>query len=115
MTDVKQLTERMLKFRDERDWKQFHNPKDLAISLSLEASEVLEHFQWKTNEEVAKYVKTDREEIGDELGDVMNNLLLLAEAVGVDILDAAEKKIEKNEKKYPVDKVKGSAKKYDQY
>lgn len=105
----------MLKFRDERDWKQFHNPKDLAISLSLEASEVLEHFQWKTNEEVAKYVKTDREEIGDELGDVMNNLLLLAEAVGVDILDAAEKKIEKNEKKYPVDKVKGSAKKYDQY
>lgn len=113
MSSIKELTKKIVAFRDARDWKQFHTPKDLAISLSLEASEVLEHFQWKNNEEVVKYLKENKEEIGDELGDVFNYLLLLSDAAGVNIMVAAENKLIKNEKKYPVDKAKGRHTKYN--
>jgi len=110
---INDLTKKIIAFRDARDWKQFHTPKDLAISLSLEAGEVLEHFQWKTNEEVIKYLKDHKEDIGDELGDVFNYLLLLSDAAGIDILEAAEKKLKKNEEKYPVDKARGRHTKYN--
>ncbi len=78
MSEIKKLTDLILAFREERDWKQFHNPKDCAISLSLEASEVLEHFQWKTPEEIKTYIETHRDDIGEELADVFYWVLLMS-------------------------------------
>ena len=113
MSEIKKLTEKIIEFRNERDWEQFHKPKDLAISLSLEASELLEHFQWKSNEEIEEYIKNNKEEIGDELGDVFNYLLIMAHDFGIDLADVAMKKIEKNKAKYPVEKAKGKHTKYN--
>ena len=112
MSDISSLMETVVKFRDERDWKQFHNPKDCAISLSLEAAEVMEHFQWKSKEEVEEYVKSHREEIGDELADVLYCVLLMSNDLNIDISEAFLKKLEKNGAKYPVDKAKGKHTKY---
>jgi len=114
MSDVKKITEKIKKFRDERDWLQFHDPKNMAVSIILEASELLEHFQWKTKEEVEKYVETNKEEISDEIADIALYLFELADNLGVDLIKAMEKKMAKNEKKYPVEKAKGSHKKYNQ-
>jgi len=114
MDQIKILTKKLINFRDSRDWQQFHNPKDIAISLSLEASEVLEHFQWKNKEEIEQYIKTNKNEIGEELADVFNWVLILSHDIGVDILKASDEKIKKNEKKYPVEKVKGKHTKYNQ-
>jgi NTP pyrophosphatase (non-canonical NTP hydrolase) len=111
--DIKELTKRIIDFRDARDWKQFHNPKDLAISLSLEAAEVLEHFQWKSEKEIEEYVKNNKEEIAAELADVLNYLLLTAHDLDIDIADALNKKIGKSETKYPVEKAKGTHTKYN--
>lgn len=112
MKNIKDLTERIIAFRDARDWKQFHNPKDVALSLVLEASEVLEHFQWKNKEEMEKYVVEKKEDIGDELADVLYWVLLMSHDLDINVLDALEKKIKKNEDKYPVEKAKGNHKKY---
>lgn len=111
--EIKNLTRRIIEFRDARNWKQFHNPKDLAISLSLEASEFLEHFQWKSKEEIEKYVKENKEDLADELADVFNYLLLTAHDLDIDIADALNKKIDKSEKKYPVEKAMGKHTKYN--
>jgi NTP pyrophosphatase (non-canonical NTP hydrolase) len=111
--ELNKLTDRIIKFRDARDWKQFHNPKDLAISLTLEATEVLEHFQWKSEKEIEEYVKTNKDEIADELADVLNYLLLTAHDLDIDIADALNKKIDKSESKYPVEKSKGKHTKYN--
>jgi NTP pyrophosphatase (non-canonical NTP hydrolase) len=113
MKNLEDATKKMIAFRDERDWKQFHNPKDLAISLSLEASEVLEHFQWKSKEEIEKYIKTNKEEIADEMADVFNYILILCHDLNIDILEASENKIKKNEVKYPIEKAKGRHTKYN--
>lgn len=113
MTDIKKLTEKIKKFRDERDWIQFHNHKDMAISLVLETAEVLEHFQWKSLEEMEKYVEKNKEKIGEELADVAIYLFELAENIGVDLEKTMEKKLEKNTKKYPVEKAKGKHTKYN--
>jgi dCTP diphosphatase len=110
--DIKTLTKRIVDFRDARDWKQFHNPKDVSLSLVLEAGEVMEHFQWKTKKEIRDYVKTHKTEISEELADVMYWILLLSHDLEINIIDALKKKIEKNDKKYPVEKAKGNAKKY---
>ena len=115
MSDIKTLTEKIIQHRDKRDWKQFHNPKDLAISLSLEASEVLEHFQWKNNEEMEEHLRKHKEEIGDELADVLYWVLLMANDFGINIKKAFDNKMEKNEKKYPVEKAKGKHNKYTDY
>jgi NTP pyrophosphatase (non-canonical NTP hydrolase) len=112
-SELKKLTERIIHFRNARDWKQFHKPKDLAVSLSLEASEVLEHFQWKSEKEIDAYVKTNKEEIADELADVLNYLLIMAHDLDINIIEAGEKKISKNELKYPVEKAKGKHTKYN--
>ncbi len=111
-SDIQKFTERIITFRDARDWKQFHNPKDLALSLVLEASEVLEHFQWKNKEEMEKYIKTNKTDIGEELSDVLYWVLLMSHDLKIDISDALEKKIKKNEDKYPVEKAKGKHTKY---
>lgn len=114
MPDLKDLTQKIIAFRDARDWKQFHNPKDVALSLVLEAGEVMEHFQWKSPKEIEEYVKTNKADIGEELADVLYWVLLMSHDLGIDIKEAALKKIEKNEAKYPVEKAKGSHKKYNQ-
>jgi NTP pyrophosphatase (non-canonical NTP hydrolase) len=101
-----------LKFRDEREWKQFHNFKDLAVTLCLEAAEVLEHAQWKNAAELERHLKQKHEEVADELADVLHVLLLLAEHAKVDLGEAFAKKLAKTAKKYPVEKARGSAKKY---
>jgi NTP pyrophosphatase (non-canonical NTP hydrolase) len=106
------LVERIVEFCEVRDWKQFHNPKDLAISLMLEAGEVLEHFQWKNNEEIEKHIKNNKNDIGEELADVLYWVLLMSYYLNIDILDSLERKISKNEEKYPVEKAKGRADKY---
>ncbi|GGK64174.1 nucleotide pyrophosphohydrolase [Rufibacter glacialis] len=108
MSDIKSLTDALLRFRDERDWQQFHNSKDLALAISIESAELLELFLWKGNEEA------DRQRIKEELADIMSYCLLLAEKQGLDVKDIILDKIEHNKSKYPVSKAKGSAKKYDE-
>lgn len=112
MEKIQDLTNRITDFRDARDWKQFHNPKDCAISLALEAAEVLEHFQWKNKEEMEVYVKTNKAEISEELADVLYWVLLMSRDLDIDVLDALDKKMKKNEDKYPVEKAKGKHTKY---
>lgn len=106
---MEQLVRDIIVFRNERDWKQYHNPKDLALSLSLEASELLEIFQWKTSEEA---VRTKRMEIEEELADVLIYAMTMAHDLEIDIESAIRSKIAKNAIKYPVHKAKGSAQKY---
>ena len=106
---------RIVDFVKAREWEQFHNPKDTAISLSLEASEVLEHFQWKSPEEIKEYIASNKEEIGDELIDVLYWVLLMSYYLDIDLDAAFERKMAQNEKKYPADKAKGSHKKYTAY
>ncbi len=115
MSDIKELTDIIVKHIKARDWDQFHNPKDLAISLQLEASEVLEHFQWKNEEEIKEHVKNKKDEMGEELADTLYWVLLLSNKLNIDIKKAFKKKMVKNEKKYPVDKSKGKHNKYTDY
>lgn len=112
MSDFQELTRKIIEFRDARDWKQFHNPKDAAVSLSLETAEVLEHFQWKNGDDLNSYVKENKEAIGEELADVLYWILLMSNDMGIDIKDISEKKLMKNAEKYPVEKAKGKTDKY---
>lgn len=101
----------VLKFRDDRNWKQFHNPKDLAISISLEAAELLEIFQWSGSDTVCED-KIDK--IREELADVLNYCILMADRCGLDMDEIIQEKVMRNNVKYPVGKAKDSAKKYDE-
>ncbi|MFA6391183.1 MAG: nucleotide pyrophosphohydrolase [Patescibacteria group bacterium] len=112
MKNIEELIKQVIAFRDARDWKQFHNPKDVALSLMLEAGEVMEHFQWKNDEEIKKYIDTNKSDIGEELADVLYWVLLMSNDLNIDIEEALEKKIKKNEEKYPIDKAKGKHTKY---
>lgn len=114
MSEIKKITQQIRKFRDDRDWKQFHNHKDVALSLVLEASEVLEHFQWKSAVEVERHGKDAKDELSDELADVAIYLFELADNLGVDLPRAIGKKMKKNALKYPVEKSKGKHTKYSQ-
>lgn len=109
------LVRAVLAFRDARDWRQFHNPKDLAISVSLEAAELLEHFQWKSEGEVEAYlaVPENRRRVGEEMADVLILLISLSDAVGLNLVEVARAKLMENDRKYPVERVRGSARKYD--
>jgi hypothetical protein len=110
---VKQETiDQILKFRDDRDWKQFHNPKDLAISISLEAAELLEIFQWSA-EDVTCSDKIEK--IKEELADVVNYCVLMADACGLDLDEIVREKIKRNEEKYPIEKSKGNKEKYTEF
>ncbi len=115
MSDIKELTDRILEFNNARDWKQFHNPKDLALSLVLEAAEVMEHFQWKNSEEMVEYLKGHKDDVGEELADVLYWVLLMSHDLDIDIKEALHKKMAKNEAKYPVEKAKGKSDKYTSY
>ena len=115
MSDLKEFQNKIAKFRDDRDWKQFHTPKDLALSVVVEAAELLECFQWKSKEEVEKMINSESiSKITDEMADVLIYLLNLSDVLGIDLLKEAEKKLEQNDKKYPVEKAKGTAKKYNE-
>ncbi len=104
--DIKELTAALLKFRDERDWAQFHNPKDLALALNIEAGELLEAFLWKSSEQAEIGV------VKEELADVLAFAFLLADKYGLDVKQIVLEKIEKNALKYPIEKARGSARKY---
>lgn len=112
MSDIKTLQQKIAQFVADRDWDQFHNPKDLAISLNLEAAEVLEHFQWKNDQEMSEHLKKHKEEVSDELADVLYWVLLMANNMNIDVVAASERKLAKNAKKYPIDKSKGNHRKY---
>ena len=101
----------VLTFRDDRNWKQFHNPKDLAISISLEAAELLEIFQWSGSDTVCE---DKQEKIREELADVLCYAILMADRCGLDMDEIVQEKVKRNNEKYPVEKAKDSAKKYDE-
>lgn len=106
VSDIEEITKSILQFRDERDWAQFHNPKDLSLAISIEASELLELFLWKLADDAKP------EKVKEELADVFIFSLLLAEKYGFDVKQIIKDKIEKNRQKYPAEKAKGTAKKY---
>ena len=108
MGQIEKITSEIIKFRDERDWEQFHNGKDLALALSIEAAELNQLFLWKRAEMV------DVEKVKDELADVLNYSFLLAHKYGFDVEKIIFDKIEKNALKYPIEKSKGNAKKYNE-
>lgn len=110
-----ELRARINQFVKERDWDQFHSPKNLAMAMIVEAAELVEHFQWDTLEESRQLDDDKREQVGQELADTFVYLLRIAEVTGIDLIDAANRKIDLNGKKYPVEKVKGSNKKYTEY
>ncbi|ROI00223.1 nucleotide pyrophosphohydrolase [Chryseobacterium daecheongense] len=106
MSEIKSLIEKIRKFNKDRDWEQFHNPKDLAIALNIESSELLELFLWKRDTEV----NTDR--VKEELADIFTFALNIADKFNLDVVEIIEDKMKKNAEKYPIDKSKGTSKKY---
>ncbi|MFN3479992.1 MAG: nucleotide pyrophosphohydrolase [Thermodesulfovibrionales bacterium] len=109
------LRSRLKTFATERDWEKFHSPKNLAMALSVEVSEIVELFQWLTEEESYNLPQERFQRLKEEIGDVMIYLTKLADKFGIDPVEAAKEKVEINEKKYPADMVRGKAKKYNEY
>jgi NTP pyrophosphatase (non-canonical NTP hydrolase) len=108
MSDIKEIIKELKKFRDDRDWEQFHNPKDLALALNIEAGELLENYLWKESSEA------NVEKVKEELADVLSYAFLLADKYNFDVKEIVLDKIKLNSKKYPIDKSKGTAKKYNE-
>ena len=117
MGDLKSLQRKIEKFVSERDWEQFHSLKNLSMSLSIEAAELMEHFQWVDTDDCdSEELDEDKyEEIREEIADILIYSLMFSNEMGIDPLSAIEEKIKKNEKKYPIQKSKGSAKKYTEF
>ena len=115
MNELEKIRLRIRQFAADRDWDQFHSPKNLSMALAAESGELLEQFQWLTEEQSKKLSSEKLHNIKEELADIQIYLIRLADKLNIDIIDVVHKKIEVNEKKYPADKVKGSAKKYDEY
>ncbi|MDX1915160.1 MAG: nucleotide pyrophosphohydrolase [Methylophilus sp.] len=112
---LKELRARVNQFVEERDWAQFHSPKNLAMAMIVEAGEVVEHFQWISEHESRNLNTETKEKVGHELADTFVYLLRIAEVCGIDLVEAANKKIDLNAKKYPVEQCKGSNAKYTEY
>lgn len=115
MNDINKIKEKLRQFALDRDWDQFHSPKNLAMALAGEAGELLELFQWLTEEQSKNLTQAQYKAAEEEIADVFLYLLRLSDKLGIDLLEAAETKIIINEQKYPAEKVKGSAKKYTEY
>lgn len=113
--NINSIKQRLREFSQKRDWDQFHSPKNLSMALSVEVAEIVEHFQWLTEEQSSNLSQNKLEKVKTELADSMIYLICLADKLDIDLLDAALNKIEVNERKYPVDKVKGNANKYTEY
>jgi NTP pyrophosphatase (non-canonical NTP hydrolase) len=111
-TTLAELTQLVLKFRDERDWAQFHNPKDMALSLMLESAELLELMQWRNGPALDQHLAARKSDVADELSDVLYWVLEMAHEFKIDLADAFAAKMAKNAAKYPIEKAKGLAKKY---
>ncbi len=112
---MKNLIETIRKFNLERDWEQFHSPKNLAMALSVEVGEIVEHLQWLTQEQSRNLEPEKLNKIREEIADVMIFLISLADKLGIDPLEAAKEKLVKNAEKYPIEKAKGSATKYTEF
>lgn len=115
MRDLEELKQRQRAFVAARDWQRFHNPKNLAMALSVEAAELVELFQWLTEQQSAAQDAELRRRAAEELADVLWFLVRIADALDIDLLAAAEDKFAKNERKYPAERVRGQARKYDEY
>ena len=115
MSELSELIERINGFAAERDWDQYHSPKNLSMALIAEAAELVEHFQWLTEEQSDNLSSDNLAEVRLELADIFVYLLRLSERLGVDLVEAAHHKIGLNEQKYPAQQVKGSSKKYNEY
>ena len=113
--DLHELKTRLRQFAEERDWDQFHSPKNLAMALSVEVAELVEHFQWLSEDGSRDLPAATKSKVAEEIADVQVYLVRLADKLGIDILEAAEAKIQRNEEKYPVSRVKGSSRKYSDY
>lgn len=113
--DLTKIKDALRKFAEERDWDQFHSPKNLSMALTSEAGELLELFQWLTEEQSFNVTEQKKGEIEEEIADILIYLIRLADKLNIDLLEAVNKKININQKKYPTEKVKGSAKKYNEY
>ena len=115
MESIEQIKIRLREFATERDWDQFHSPKNLAMALIVEAAELVEHFQWLKEEESAALPQDKLAEVEQELADIQIYLIRLADKLDIDLMSAVASKIELNEKKYPAEMVRGSSKKYSEY
>ena len=115
MSELEKLKLQLRRFAEERDWEQFHSPKNLSMALSVEISEVVEHFQWLTEEQSQNLPQDKLEDAAAELADTLIYLIRLADKLKIDLLAAAQNKLEVNEQKYPVGKAKGIAKKYTEF
>jgi len=112
---IDDLTNKLRRFAKERDWEQFHSPKNLSMALAVEAGEILEIFQWLTQEESQKLDGKRLERVKEEMGDVMIYLVRLSDCLGISLLEAAFEKLERNQNKYPIEKARGNAKKYTEF
>lgn len=115
MNEFDELRKRLATFAGERDWDKFHSPKNLSMALIAEAAELVEHFQWLTEEQSASLPPAKLIEVETELADILIYLIRTADKLGIDLFRAANEKIELNEKKYPAERVRGSSKKYTEY
>jgi NTP pyrophosphatase (non-canonical NTP hydrolase) len=115
LNDLDNLRTRLETFARDRDWEQFHSPKNLSMALTVEVAEIAEHFQWLTEEQSRELDPAKRAEVEQELADVLIYLVRLADQLGIDLLEAAQRKLAVNEARYPADKVRGSSKKYSEY
>jgi len=115
MKEFNQFKERLRQFADERDWDQFHSPKNLSMALIVEAAELVEHFQWLTEDQSRSLEQKHLDKVKEELADIQIYLIRIADKLNIDLLDAVSSKIEVNAKKYPSEKVRGSSKKYTEY
>ena len=115
MTSVKDMIDRAVQFRDERDWKQFHDGKELAIGLTTEAAELLAMMRFRKGEDLEAYIAAHKEEIADELADVLYFVLLISHDLDIDLVEAQKNKLRKTALKYPIEKAKGNPTKYPEY
>lgn len=115
MSELDIIHAKLAAFADARDWHQFHSPKNLAMALSVEVAELMEHFQWLTEAQSNTLPADAIQAVSEEIADVQMYLLLLSQQLNIDVVDAVHKKMQKNEIKYPVDQVKGKAHKYSAY
>ena len=113
--ELESIRLRLQKFAAERDWDQFHSPKNLSMALIAEAAELVEHFQWLTEEQSHNLPEDKLREVEEELADILIYLVRISDKLDIDLMDATSKKMERNEQKYPSEKVRGSAKKYTEY
>lgn len=115
MDSLADLNARLLRFARERDWEQFHSPKNLVMALAGEVGELTEHFQWLSEDQSASLGPDKREQVGEELADCLIYLIRLAERLGIDPIAAAYRKIAINERRYPVEQVRGDARRAEEY